>query len=162
MVGEFGLGPNRPGVGADLVVDQAQGAFGQQAALRVAVTAEVSLDDGRRGRVDQCLQGGQQLLRQGELHPYGVDLGDGEKPLAVRDPEEVADVDIADADTARDRRANLGVGQLHLGRGDGGLVTQHRSLELVEQRLLLVEGLPRYAVVDAEQPIALEVDLGHL
>ncbi|MNF87186.1 hypothetical protein D3C84_696450 [compost metagenome] len=50
---------------------------------------------------------------------------------------------------------------MHLRRVDGRLVTLGGGLELVDQRLLLVVGLLRYAVIDAQQFVALEIDLGH-
>jgi hypothetical protein len=51
---------------------------------------------------------------------------------------------------------------LHGGVVDGRLVAGDGCLQLVHQRLLLVEGLLRHAVVAAQQLVALEVDPRHL
>ena len=51
---------------------------------------------------------------------------------------------------------------MYFGIGDGRLVAPDRGLQLVDQCLLLVEGLLGHAIVGAEQAVALEVDAGHL
>ncbi|MNH09685.1 hypothetical protein D3C76_1440130 [compost metagenome] len=51
---------------------------------------------------------------------------------------------------------------MHLCGGNRRLIAQHCGLQLIEQRLLLVQGLARYAVVGAEQLVTLEVDPGDL
>ncbi|MCY1434890.1 hypothetical protein D9M71_509660 [compost metagenome] len=140
-VGELGLDPDGAGVGRHLIVDQGQLAFAQQRAAAVAVAFQIGLHHGWGLRGEQALQGRQQLLRQRELDADRVDLGNAEQPLGIGDAQEVAFIHIANTYPAADRGANLGIGELHLGGVNRRLVAQRRGLELVEQRLLLVEGL---------------------
>lgn len=139
--------------------DQAQATFAQQVAgLAVGVGAHVGVDVGGQLRGDQALQDRQHLLRQGELDGNRVDLGHGEQALGVAHAQEVAFIHRANPDATGNRRANLGVRKLHLGRINRGLVALGRGLELVDQGLLLVIGLLGHAVVDAQFLVALEVD----
>ncbi|MNM98071.1 hypothetical protein D3C81_1105920 [compost metagenome] len=101
-------------------------------------------------------------MRQGELDRDGVDLGHAEQALGIAGAHQVAGVDVADANAPGDGGANLRVGELDFGIGDGGLVAFYGGLQLIDQRLLLVEGLLGHAVIAAEQAVALEVDAGHL
>ena len=57
---------------------------------------------------------------------------------------------------------NPGVRQLHLRRCNRSLITLCGGFELIDQGLLLVEGLFGHAVVDTQQLIAFEVDQGDL
>ncbi len=51
------------------------------------------------------------------------------------------------------------VGKLHLSRVDTGFITLRRGPQLLDQCLLLIEGLPRNTVVFGELAVALEVQL---
>ena len=160
---EFGLGADGAGVGVDLVVDQGQVTFAEQVAgFAVGVGADVGLDLCALRVVDQALQGRQHLLWQGELDGNRVDLGHGEQALGVGHAQEVAFIDCANTDAAGDRGANLRVGKLYLRGINRGLVALGGGFQLVDQGLLLVVGLLGNAVIDAEQFVAFEVDLGDL
>ena len=160
-IGKLGLGPQRARGGADLVVDQAQLAFSEQAAALFMVT-EVGVDRRRLGRGEQLLQGRQLALRQGELDGNRVHLGDAEQALGIADAQEVALVDIANPHATGHRRADLRIGQLHLCRRDRSLIALHRGFQLVIQRLLLVDSLLGHAVIGAQQAVAFQVHLGHM
>ncbi|MCY1455836.1 hypothetical protein D9M71_730030 [compost metagenome] len=77
--------------------------LGQQSAAAVAIAFQVGLDHRRGLRFEQPLQGRQHVLRQRELDPDRVDLGDAEQSLGIGYAQEVAFIDIADTDPAGHR-----------------------------------------------------------
>ena len=145
---ELRFGLDGAGGRCDLIVDQAQAALAQRCTAVVGI-ADKGLDPGRLLGRKQFVEQGQLLLGQGELHGNGINLGHGKQPLGIADPQEIACIHRTNAHAPADRRLYLRIGQLHLRGRNGCLVTLCRSLELIDQGLLLIEGLPGHAIVHA-------------
>ena len=151
-VGKLRLHPDRPGRRVDLVVDDLQGA-----AIELFAVGAERLDRQRLFRLRR-VDLKQLLLRQGEEHAHRAQLGDHDD-AGIAGTHQVAFVDHADAGAPVDGRDDGGVLQERLGVGDGGVVEPELGRELVDQRLLGVDGLLGDDVA-AELGVALEVAMG--
>ncbi len=80
-------------------------------------------------------------LRQGEHHRAWLDLRQDRQRIDVVGMDDVADIDLAEADDAVDRRHDGRIIELRLRRLDGGLIGIDGRLRLVDLGLLGVEVL---------------------
>ena len=97
--------------------------------------------DLQRPRLQGLVDGGQLLLGCGEDHRDRLQLRDGEDAVLVGGVHDVAGIDQAKAGAAGERRADGGVGELHLGALDGRLVGLHLGREAGDVGGALVEQL---------------------
>ena len=81
------------------------------------------------------------LLRQGEDHHRGLDLGQHGERLRIIWVDDVARIDLAEADPAIERGCDGRVGELGLRILDRALVGIDHRLELIDLGLLLIEAL---------------------
>ena len=101
---------------------------------------------------------GQLLFRRGEDDGDRLDLGDRHDAGLGRGIDDVADVDLAQAGDARDRRLDLGVVELGLGVEDGGIVGRDLRGQLRNGGALGVGLLPGREF--AELGVALQIQIG--
>ena len=78
-------------------------------------------------------------LRQREYHGARLDLGEHRERIGIGGVDDVADIDLAEADHAVDRRRDGRVIELGLRRLDGGLIGVDGRLCLIDLGLLGVE-----------------------
>ena len=68
----------------------------------------------------RALDVGQLIFGRGENHGDRLDLGDRDDPGLGRGVDDIADIDLAQADHAGDRRLDVGIVELGLGVVDRG------------------------------------------
>ncbi len=136
LVVEFSLELDRRGRLIDLVVDQ------QQAALRqLLFVVLVEGDDRHRALQHGFAHRAEIVLRQGEDDGAGLDLRQHRERIGVVGVDDVAEIDLAEADDAIDRRVDGGEVELGLRRFDRGLIGIDHGLGLVDLGLLLIDVL---------------------
>ena len=118
LVGELRPELDGAAVGVDLVVQGEQIPGGQLPALLpvIGLHRQVGLHP------EPVQQLRQIILRDGENHRDGLDLGDHRQPGGIGGVDDVARVHQAQPDAAADGRGDLGVDQLQLGVVDLPLV----------------------------------------
>ncbi|MNE08684.1 hypothetical protein D3C80_1013380 [compost metagenome] len=99
-------------------------------------------------------------FRQGEGHGDRLGLGDDHQGGGVVGRHQVADVKLAQAQAAVDRRADTGEVEVELGVTHRRLVGLDRALVLADQCFLGVQRLLGDAVFGVQAFITLQVDLG--
>jgi hypothetical protein len=80
--------------------------------------------------------GGKLRLRHGKADVDRIDLGDHHHAVGVRRREVVADIHLANADAARNRRLDRGVIKIEHRRADGGAIGGHGADELAHRGAL--------------------------
>ena len=100
----------------------------------------------------------QLLFRRGEDDGDRLDLGDRHNAGLGRGVDDVADVDLAQAGDARDRRFHLGIVELGLGIEDGRIVGRQLRGQLGNGGALGIGLLPGREF--AELGVALQIEIG--
>ena len=114
----------------------------------------------QRSRFQSFADGRQILLGRREDHRDRLQLRDGEHTVLVGGVHDVARIDQAKAGATRQRRADGGVGQLHPGALDRGLVGLDLGGQAGDGCRPLVEQLLRGVAVLGERRGAIEILLG--
>ncbi len=97
------------------------------------------------------------VLRHGEHHRDGLQLGDHNEAVGVGGLHVVARIDQAQADAAVDRRDDVAVSDIELLGIDLGLVHLHRALVLLHQIDLVLVLLARHGIGLGERLVAREI-----
>ena len=105
-------------------------------------------------------QRGHVILRQREHHGDRLELRHHHQAVGLGRRDEVADVDLLQADPAVDRRDDVTVGQIELCGIDLALIGQHRADVLRDERFLRRELLLRDRILREQRLITIQVDAG--
>ncbi len=103
---------------------------------------------------------GDLILRQAEQHVDGIDLRDADDAVDVGDVQDIAGIDLAQADLPVQGRADLGVRELQTGIVTRRLVHGDDGLVLAHQGVLGDLGLLGDRILRQQITIALLIDLG--
>ena len=144
---ELRLQPQGAGGDVDLIVQRGQHALGQHFLL-VAVPGFHRQQPARGMRRADI---GELDLGHGEENGNGLGLGDGDDAVRIAAGDQIAGIDLAQAQPPADRRDDLRVGKLQLGIIHLGTVRHQRAAQLVYQRFLRVELLAGDGIL-LEQP----------
>ena len=157
LVGKGRLQPDRARRLVDLIVDQEQRARGKF--MRVVL---VEGEDGDAPFQHGFAHRSEIALRQGEDGHGRLDLREHRNRHLIGGMDDVAGIDLAEADIAVDGGDDRRVAELSLGAFDRGLVGQDGCLEVVDLGLLLIDRLLRARTLDHQRREAVEVLLvGH-
>ena len=155
LVRELSLQLNRAGVLIDLIVDEEKLALGK---LFFVLLIEGEHRD--RAVQHRLAHRAEIALRQREDHGARLDLREHRERIDVIGVDDVADIDLTEADHAVDRRRNGGVIELGLRRLDGGLIGVDRRLCRVDFGLLGIDVLQRLGVPQHQRLEPRQVLLG--
>ena len=157
FVGKLRLELDRAGRLQDLVVDEVERALIQ---LDLVVLAIGENRERRLGLHLLLLDLRQVRLRQREYHRDRLDLRDDHEAVGVGRMDDVAHVDLTDADDAVDRRRQARVAELHVGGIDQRLIGFDGGLQLRHLRLLGVDQLRRGIALLRQRGVAVEIGQG--
>ena len=153
-VGKLRLELDRAGGLQDLVVDQRELALVQ---LDLAVLAVGENRERSFGLQLLLLDLRQVGLRQREDHRDRLDLRGDHEPVGIGRMDDVADIDLTDADDAVDRRSQPRVAELNVGGIDERLIGFDGVLQLRHLRLLGVQQLRRGIARLRQRGVAVEI-----
>ncbi len=152
-IGETRLGLDRAGGGVDLVVEGRQGPLGEAGGARAVQSRGGQHRAGPQTRGDL----GHGILRQGEHHVHGVDLGDDDQAIGRAAGHIVAGIHLAQPDPPGDRGGDVAIVDVQPGVGDGGLVGLDHALVLLDQGRLGVDLLLGDGVLGRQGAVTLQV-----
>ncbi len=95
----------------------------------------------------------------GNIAVIGCELVDDDDAVGIAGRDVVSLVDLAQADAPGDRRHDVRVLQVHLGRADLGLIRLDRADVLIDERALRVELLAGDGILLDQRFIALQIEL---
>src|SRR3984893_15384072 len=157
LVGKIRLELNRAGGLQDLIVDETEHAFIQLDRVVLAV------GENRERRLDLLLlllNLRQIRLRERENQRNRLDLSSDDEPIRVRGVNDIAYVDLTNADKSIDRRRQPGIAELHFRRLDERLVRLDGALQLRDLRLLGLDQLWSGPAFVPQLGVANEIGLG--
>src|ERR1700730_295186 len=157
LVGKIRLELNRAGGLQDLIVDETEHAFIQLDRVVLAV------GENRERRLDLLLlllNLRQIRLRERENQRNRLDLSSDDEPIRVRGVNDIAYVDLTNADHSIDRRRQPGVAELHLRGFDERLVRFYGALQLRYLRVLSLYQLRRRPAFISEVGVTSKISLG--
>ncbi|OIQ66533.1 hypothetical protein GALL_518950 [mine drainage metagenome] len=154
LVPEHGLEADSAAGGVDQIIDH------RQSSLRQGFLA-VCRDCDRRERRNRLrlVYIGQLLFRRGENHGNRLDLGDRDDPALRRGVDDVADIDLTQADDAGNRCLDGGI--VELGRGVGYRRDVGRDLrgQLRDRGALGVQLLPGRELAELDIALQIQIDI---
>ena len=153
-IGEVGAQLNCAGGLNDLIVDEDELALVELGLVILAVGV-----DRKRAFRHLLLDLGECFLREREDHRDRLNLRDIDKAVRISRMNDVADIDLANAGDAIDRRGELGVAQIDAGRIDQRFVRFDRGLQLAELSLLRFDQLGRRKPLCPKLGVAIEIGL---
>ena len=153
IVVERRLQRDRTGGRVDRVVRREQSALGND----LAVVSAGYLDDHGTLR-PRRLHAREIAFGQGEHNGDRLVLGNRDDVRLVRDFDQIADIELVEADTTIDRRADDTIAKIDLRSLDHGVVGSDRRGLLVNRRLLIVYLLNRREIALREGLIPLQVE----
>ena len=155
LVVEHRLEADRAACGVDLIVDHRQCAFRQR-----LLAVRRQRDHLQRLRRLRFVDGGQLVFRRGEDHGDRLDLRDRHDAGLRGGIDDVADIDLAQAGDARDRRLDRGVIDLGLGVGDRGVVGRDLRGQLRHGGALGVGLLAGCEFAELGEALQIEIGVG--